>query len=180
MSHVQDDSKKKVQAAFIDFPKAFVSVWHDCLFEKLSQKRIDQKFWELVQCMYLKTECAVKLNNWCTSFFQCSKGVHQGCPLSPTLFDLFINNLVDELNDYLIIFSSSGKDYRSASTTGLIIVITGNLKWKYKRSFNINITLLHNVTEFTYLRITLNAACNFKKRLNILSSKANRALLAFL
>ncbi len=49
---------------------------------------------------------------------------------------------------------------------------------KYKQTFNINNTPLENVTEFTYLGITLNAACSFKETLNMLSSKANRALLA--
>ncbi len=49
---------------------------------------------------------------------------------------------------------------------------------KYKRNFYIKNSPIENVTEFTYLGITLNAACNFKETLNILSSKANRALLA--
>ena len=49
---------------------------------------------------------------------------------------------------------------------------------KYKQNFNINNSPLENVTEFTYLGITTNAACNFKDTLSILSSKANRALLA--
>ena len=49
---------------------------------------------------------------------------------------------------------------------------------KYKQNFSINNSPLENVTEFTYLGITINAACNFKDTLSILSSKANRALLA--
>ena len=43
---------------------------------------------------------------------------------------------------------------------------------KYKQNFSINNSPLENVTEFTYLGITINAACNFKDTLSIRSSKA--------
>ena len=96
--HVQDASKKKVHAAFIDFRKAFDNVWHCGLFHKLQNYGINGNFLNTIKSMYDKTECAVKINNQCTNFFKCSKGVRQGCPLSPTLFNLYVNDLIDELN----------------------------------------------------------------------------------
>ena len=43
--------------------------------------------------LYNKTQCAIKRNNYITDFFRYSKGVRQGCPLSPILFNLYVNDL---------------------------------------------------------------------------------------
>jgi hypothetical protein len=52
--------------------------------------------------IYRKTKCAVKINDKTTEFFDFTKGVRQGCPLSPILFNIYVNeifNLVNENND---------------------------------------------------------------------------------
>ena len=36
----------------------------------------------------------------CTQQIQCDKGVRQGCPLSPTLFALYTNDLMSELSGF--------------------------------------------------------------------------------
>ena len=43
--------------------------------------------------MYTNTRCAVKISDYRTPFFSYSKGVRQGCVLSPPLFNLYINEL---------------------------------------------------------------------------------------
>lgn len=45
-----------------------------------------------------KVSCAVSINSELTSWFHINSGVKQGCILSPTLFALFIDDLVDSLN----------------------------------------------------------------------------------
>ena len=49
--------------------------------------------------MYKNSSSAVKLGNRCTQFFLCSKGLRQGCPLSPNLFNIYVNKLFNRLND---------------------------------------------------------------------------------
>ena len=97
--HVKYKSKQKVHAAFIDFAKAFDTVWHKGLFHKLQRNRIVGNFLHLIKDMYQKTECAVKIGSQHTSFFKCPRGVRQGCPLSPTFFNIYINDLAEKMND---------------------------------------------------------------------------------
>ena len=99
--YVEDQKGKvktpKVYACFIDFKKAFDTVWHDGLFYKLQQIGIRGNFLETLRNMYQNTKCAIKLGDKLTQFFPCMKGVRQGDPLSPTLFNLFLNDLFSEL-----------------------------------------------------------------------------------
>ena len=54
---------------------------------------------ELIQNIYKKTKCAVKVDNKITEFFSYSKGVRQGCPLSPILFNIFVNDIFQTINN---------------------------------------------------------------------------------
>ncbi len=48
--------------------------------------------------MYRNSRCAVKIGNCRTVFFQQGRGVRQGCSLSPTLFNIYINELAEALD----------------------------------------------------------------------------------
>ena len=95
--HVYNNTKEKIYACFVDFRKAFDSVWHEGLFHKLESLNIHGNFLSIVKNIYSETVCAVKIGNQLTNFFQYSKGVRQGCPLSPTLFNFFINDLINQV-----------------------------------------------------------------------------------
>ena len=55
---------------------------------------------DLLKDIYKQTKCTVKINNKLTNFFKYEKGVRQGDPLSPTLFNIYIyiNDLFDEID----------------------------------------------------------------------------------
>ena len=90
--------KKKLFVCFVDFKKAFDSVWHQGLFYKLENLGIKGNLVELIKDIYKKTKCAVKIDGKITDFFEFTKGVRQGCPLSPLLFNLYINDIFEMID----------------------------------------------------------------------------------
>ena len=57
---INQNKKEKLYACFVDFRKAFDSVWHEGLFLKLLENKIDGNFYNLVKSLYSNSKCAVK------------------------------------------------------------------------------------------------------------------------
>ena len=85
--------KDKVYACFVDFRKAFDSVWHEGLFYKLFKVNIGGNFYNLIKSLYCNSSCSIRVGENKTRSFSYSRGVRQGCILSPLSFNLYINNL---------------------------------------------------------------------------------------
>ncbi len=90
--------QRKIFTCFVDLKKAFDSVWHDGLLYKLLQIGIGGKTFDVIQSMYRNSRCAVKIGHLRTAFFQQGRGVRQRCSLSPTLFNIYINELAEALD----------------------------------------------------------------------------------
>ena len=58
--HVTHSTKGKLFTWFIDFKKAFDSIWHDGLFYKLLQNKIGGKIYDLIKNLYSKSKCSIK------------------------------------------------------------------------------------------------------------------------
>ena len=98
--HLNSKKGNKVFACFIDLKKAYDSIHHEALFYKMKKIDINGPYLDLIKDLYAKTKCAIKVNGKRTDFFNYTKGVRQGCPLSPLLFNLFINGIVKCVNKY--------------------------------------------------------------------------------
>ena len=87
--------RKKVYACFVNFSKAYDSVWRNGLLYKLILNGLSLKFILLIKSMYAELQAAVKLPNGVTPYFSSLVGVRQSCNLSPMLFNLFVNDIFD-------------------------------------------------------------------------------------
>ena len=84
---------RKLFACFVDFQKAFDSVWRTGLFYQLIKYGMNFDIIKIIKNMYEKSSICLKLNGQLTHSFQTFKGVRQGCNLSPKLFNIFINDI---------------------------------------------------------------------------------------
>ena len=57
------------------------------------------KTYDIIKTMYTNNKCAVKIGNMETDFFPQSRGVKQGCSLSSTLFNIYIDELAKSLEE---------------------------------------------------------------------------------
>ena len=86
--------KEKDWACFgVDLRKAFDSVWHEGLFYKLLKNNARGHLYNLMKSLYCNPTCSIKIDENKTQSFSYSRGVRQGCFLSPPLFNLCLNNL---------------------------------------------------------------------------------------
>ena len=97
--YVVDQKVKKLYTCFVDFQKAFDSVWPEGLFRKVENKGINGNFLELIESIYKNTKCAVKINDKTINFFNYEQGVQQGNPLSPLLLNLYVNDIFEKIKN---------------------------------------------------------------------------------
>ena len=98
--------KKKMFCAFVDFSKAFDSVWRIGLWRKLLKNEINGKFFTIIYNLYQNIKSCITLNGSNSSFFDSFIGLRQGGNLSPVLFSIFLN----DLESYLQSKSNGGVD----------------------------------------------------------------------
>ncbi|CAG2245226.1 unnamed protein product [Mytilus edulis] len=79
--------------------KAFDSVNHTILWNKLLAVGVYGNMYKVIRCLYSKLQSAVRLSpTMFTEWFSVDSGVRQGDNLAPTLFALFIDELVPLIN----------------------------------------------------------------------------------
>ena len=117
-------NKKPLFLAFIDFKKAFDTIWHEGLLFKLLEKGLGGKFYGVIKSIYRTNlnllgstslesctvtstdkakypksniNLAVKLPDGITDSFPCNIGVKQGDCISPILFNCYIDQIISTL-----------------------------------------------------------------------------------
>ena len=80
---------RNIYFCFIAYTKAFGCVDHNKLWKILKEKGIPDHFTCLLRNLYAGQEATVRTRHETTDWFQIGKGVHQGCILSPCLFNLY-------------------------------------------------------------------------------------------
>ena len=95
-------NRKMLFCAFVDFKKAYDTVDRKTLLQQLQNIGINGIFYRNIAAMYMKTEYAIKLQGGSLDPITSNLGLKQGCPLSPILFNIYIDgvkNIFDETCD---------------------------------------------------------------------------------
>ena len=80
---------KNIYFCFIDYAKAFDSVNHNKLWKVLKEMGTPDHLTCLLRNLNAGREATARTGHGTTDWFQIGKGVHQGCILSPCLFNLY-------------------------------------------------------------------------------------------
>ena len=80
--------QKNIYFCFTDYAKAFDCVDHNKLLKILKEVGIPDNLTYLLRNLYAGQEVTVRTGPGTTDWFQIRKRVHQGCILSPCLFNL--------------------------------------------------------------------------------------------
>ena len=99
-----DDSqsgRKGVHVIFIDFRKAFDLVSHNISLEKLASMNVNKSFWLWIKSFLTGRTQQVNLRGNLSSIQPCPSGVAQGSVISPTLFNVHINDLEDAVPNHV-------------------------------------------------------------------------------
>ena len=81
--------QKNIYFCFIDYAKAFDCVDHNKLWKILKEMGVSDHLASLLRNLYAGQEATVRTGHGTTDWFQIGKGVHQGCILSPCLFNFY-------------------------------------------------------------------------------------------
>ena len=81
---------------FIDFKKAFDKVWHAALWATMRKYNIGSKLVRTIEHLYDNATSAVTFNSSIGDWFRTTVGVRQGCLLSPTLFNIFLERIMTD------------------------------------------------------------------------------------
>ena len=88
-SKKQREFQKNTYFCFTDYAKAFYCVDHNKLWKIPKEMGIPENLTCLLRNLYAGQEAIIRTGHGTTDWFQIGKGVHQGCILSPCLFNLY-------------------------------------------------------------------------------------------
>ena len=94
--------QKNIYFCFIDYTKAFDCVDHNKLWKILKQMGIPYHLTCLLRNLYAGQEETARNGHGTMDWLQIGKGVHQGCILSPCLFNLYAEYIMQNAGLYEI------------------------------------------------------------------------------
>lgn len=93
------DKKQWLYTCFVDFKAAFPSLSRRAILFKLIKAGICGNFIDAIEDLYSTVSYCVKIGSDISDTFPSVVGVKQGCVLSPLLFNLFVRDLPDIIDE---------------------------------------------------------------------------------
>ena len=172
-------SSPKLIFMFYDIKDAFDSVDRNCLMSRLEQLGL-QKYIRPIATLFNGQKCKVQNK---TSYQKVTRGVQQGSPLSPMLFNLYISDLQDYVSGEIYAYADDiliiAEDENHAQEIDNQINVYANIKGlslNYnpdKSTFmtssrNVNVQNMVGTDKYTYLGNKLHMLkYNIQKRANL-------------
>ena len=130
--------QKNIYFCFIDYAKVFDCVDHNKLWKILQELGIPDHLTCLLRNLYAGQEATVRTGHGTTDLLQIGKGVHQGYILSPCLFNLYAEYIMqnaglDEVQAGIKIAGRSTNNLGYADNTTLMIESEEELKTLFMR-----------------------------------------------
>ena len=174
------ERKVKLYFNFIDFKSAFDTIWRKALWKMLAHIGNYKKIIRILETLYENSKSAVTIDGKLTERFNVLVGVRQGWVLSPTLFNIFLEFFISEIESISNNFDMKDEefslsikyaddpilltiDFKKLQVTTLELQ-QACLKWGMKINFDkckvltssndnlvIHRELLKNVNNFVYL-----------------------------
>ena len=124
---------ESIYLCFIDYAKAFDYVDHNRLWKILKEMGIPDHQTCLLRNLYVDQEATVRTEHGTTDWFQIGKGVRQGCIMSPCLFNLHVeyimqNARLHEVQARIRIARRNISNFRYADDTTLMAESKEGLK----------------------------------------------------
>ena len=118
LTHVWSSSLRDYGETFaiaLDISKAFDRVWHKALFAKLPSFGFPPSLCKLILSFLSNRSISVRVDGASSEPFPISSGVPQGSVLSPTLFLLFINDLLQSTKNPIHSYADDSTLHSSSS-----------------------------------------------------------------
>lgn len=81
--------------AFVDMRKAYDTVPHGALLHKMWLAGVRGRVFQFMHALYDDAQMSVLTKQGCSDAVALLRGVRQGCPASPTIFNIFVNDILD-------------------------------------------------------------------------------------
>ena len=195
--------KRETYLVYLDLRKAFDTVSHVILTDKLGNIGLDSRTVAWFSSYLTNRSQYVKFNNKTSSVEHISYGVPQGSVLSPTLFSLYINDIVDVVGpDKLLLYADDTVVYETDTVIlqnilnqinvwcdeNLLTINCKKSQWMRTNlvkaynddvAFHLGNQILDKVHEYKYLGLIMDSDLNFQTHRDTLQKRINYKLLFF-
>lgn len=132
---LMEDARSSCQTVyhcFVDFKKAFDSVWHEGLWATLESMGASAKLVKVLRGLYEKSTMAVRIGTELGDWIKASIGSRQGDPISPLLFIALLERAMEKMEKSemggIDIGGRTIKDLRFADDIDLLATSAGGLQ----------------------------------------------------